>query len=90
MADMVRYWKTGDEKKMSKLLFEDALNDYPAFSEIYDSLFYDRNDRMTARIEQMLKQPQGSYFIVVGSGHLIGEKGIVKVLRKKGYVVQRR
>jgi uncharacterized protein len=89
MADVVRYWKQGDEKQMNKLLFEDALNDYPAFSEIYDSLFYDRNKKMTIKIEKMLKQKQGCYFVVVGSGHLIGEKGIVNTLRKNGYVVTR-
>ncbi len=89
MAEMVRYWKTGDEKKMSKRLFEDALNDYPAFSEIYDQLFYDRNASMTQKIEAMLKQP-GSYFVVVGSGHLIGDKGIVSALRESGYGVERR
>ncbi len=88
MAEMIRYWKTGDEKKMNKLLFEDALNDYPAFAEIYDSLFYDRNSRMTAKIETMLKQP-GTYFVVVGSGHLLGEKGIVNALKEKGCQVIR-
>ena len=89
MAEMVRYWKTGDEKKMSKLLFEDALNDYPAFNEIYHRLFYDRNASMTQKIKAMLKQP-GNYFVVVGSGHLIGERGVVNALREKGYDVERR
>ncbi len=89
MADMVRYWKQGDEKRMNELLFEDALKDYPAFSEIYDSLFYDRNNNMVIKIDEMLKQEQGSYFVVVGSGHLIGEKGIVKTLKEKGYKVKR-
>ena len=88
MADMVRYWKAGDESKMNKLLFEDALNDNPAFSAIYDSLIYERNDQMVSKIDEMLKQ-QGSYFVVVGSGHLIGEKGIVSVLKEKGYKVKR-
>jgi hypothetical protein len=89
MAEMVRYWKTGDKEKMNKLLFEDAVNEYPAFSAIYDSLIYQRNDQMVSKIDQMLKQ-QGSYFVVVGSGHLIGEKGIVNVLQEKGYDVKRR
>ena len=89
MAEMVRYWKAGDEKKMNKLLFEDVLNEYPAFSAIYDSLIYQRNDQMLSKIDDMLKR-QGNYFVVVGSGHLIGEKGIVNALREKGYEVKRR
>jgi len=88
MAEMVRYWKTGDEKKMKKMLFDDALREYPAFSKIYDSLFYARNENMTKKIEKMLKQ-SGRYFVVVGSGHLIGERGIVDTLRKNGYEVTR-
>ena len=88
MADMVRYWKTGDKEKMNKMLFEDALNEYPAFSAIYDSLFYERNHQMVSKIDEMLKQ-QGSYFVVVGSGHLIGEKGIVNALKEKGYKIKR-
>ncbi len=90
LAEIVRYWKAGDEKKMNKMLIEDALAEYPAFSAIYDSLFYDRNDKMVIKIEEMLKQSQGSYFVVVGSAHLIGEKGIVSSLKGKGYKVERR
>ncbi len=88
MADMVRYWKTGDEKQMEKILFADALLEYPAFSAIYDKLFYDRNRQMTVKINTMLNS-KGVYFVVVGSGHLIGEKGIVNALRKKGHEVER-
>jgi uncharacterized protein YbaP (TraB family) len=101
MADMVRYWKKGDEVSMNKLLFEDALTEYPAFSDIYDDLFYQRNQQMVKKIDAMLSgrleyssqarsQQQKSYFVVVGSGHMIGEKGIVNALKEKGYVVERR
>jgi uncharacterized protein YbaP (TraB family) len=89
MSDMVRYWKQGDEKRMSKMLFEDALDDYPAFSDIYDSLFYDRNDAMREKVELMLAEKGATYFVVVGTGHLIGDRGIVNELRKKGYRVER-
>jgi uncharacterized protein YbaP (TraB family) len=92
MADMVRFWKQGDDVQMNKLLFEDALNDNPAFSKIYDSLFYDRNEQMTLKIETMLQQKtpkRDYYFVVVGSGHLIGDRGIVNALQKKGYQVRR-
>ena len=88
MGEMVRYWKAGDEKKMIKLLFEDVLTEHPAFSAIYDSLIYQRNDQMVSKIDDMLKQ-QGNYFVVVGTGHMIGKKGIVNVLREKGYEVKR-
>lgn len=99
MADIVRFWKLGDEAQMSKLLFEDALKQYPAFSAIYERLFYARNRQMTAKIEAMLqsKEPpeqqakphDNAYFVVVGSGHLLGDKGIVSALKAKGYKMKR-
>jgi uncharacterized protein YbaP (TraB family) len=78
---------------MARLLFKDAVEDYPAFSEIYDSLIYERNRQMTSKINAMLKRKSAEkmfYFVVVGTGHLIGEKGIVKALKEKGYEVKRR
>jgi len=92
MDEMVRYWKQGDEAQMNKLLFEEAVDLYPAFTEIYDRLFYQRNHQMTTKIDLMLKQKSAEkmfYFVVVGSGHLLGEKGIVNALREKGYEVKR-
>lgn len=93
MADMVRYWKQGSDAKMNKLLFEDAIDEYPAFTKIYDQLFYDRNQQMALKIEQMLKNKtveKTSYFVVIGSGHMMGDRGIVQKLKDKGYEVKRR
>jgi uncharacterized protein YbaP (TraB family) len=92
MSDIVRYWKSGDEAAMNRLLFEDTLRDYPAFDIVYESLFYERNRQMTEKIAMMLKQPRtkgASYFVVVGSGHLIGDRGIVNLLKQKGYSAKR-
>ncbi len=92
MDDMVRYWKRGDESQMNKLLFEDAIDLYPTFTEIYDRLFYQRNQQMAAKIDVMLKQKSAEktyYFVVVGSGHLLGKEGIVNVLQEKGYEIKR-
>jgi len=92
MADMVRYWKQGDIAQMNKLLFEDALIENPAFDKIYHKLFYDRNEQMALKIETMLQKKtlqRNYFFVVVGSGHLIGDRGIVKTLREKGFQVRR-
>jgi hypothetical protein len=39
------------------------------------------------KIEDMLKGKE-KVFVVVGAAHLIGEKGILKTLEKKGYKVE--
>ncbi|MBP1745595.1 MAG: TraB family, partial [Deltaproteobacteria bacterium] len=30
----------------------------------------------------------GSYFVIVGAGHLVGKRGIVELLKNKGYGVE--
>jgi uncharacterized protein YbaP (TraB family) len=42
---------------------------------------------MTAKIEQLLATPK-TYFIAVGAGHLIGDRGIVSQLRAKPLAVE--
>ena len=92
MLTMVDLWKRGDVKQMNKMLFEDALQEYPEFSEIYERIFYRRNKAMVSKLDAMLKKQSASrvsYFVVVGSGHLVGDKGILNALKEKGYTVTR-
>lgn len=88
LKQIITIWKQGDEKKMNELLFEDAIINYPGFASIYESLFYSRNKKMTNTVKSYLKN-KGNYFFIVGAGHLIGEKGIVRLLEKTGYKVDR-
>ena len=88
LEKMVAIWKQGDEKKMNQLLYEDAIDQYPAFISIYETLFYGRNTKMTDAIKGYLGN-KGKYFFIVGAGHLIGEKGIVRLLEKSGYEASR-
>lgn len=89
MADMIIYWKAGNEKQMNKLLFDDAISDYPEFAKIYEQLFYRRNRQMANKIDAMLKKG-GTYFVVVGAGHLLGARGVVRLLEARGFEVVRR
>jgi len=50
-------------------------------------LFDERNITMTEKIIAMFKQ-QKNYFVVVGAGHLVGEQGIVSLLKKQGFQVE--
>ena len=74
---------------MAELLFVEAINENPAYIKIYEKLFFERNIKMTNKILSYLKSSE-SYFVIVGAGHLIGEKGIVRLLEKKGYEVTRK
>jgi uncharacterized protein YbaP (TraB family) len=42
---------------------------------------------MTEKIKGYLGQNE-NYFVIVGSGHLVGDKGILALLNKAGYTVE--
>ena len=88
MDALITAWKQGDENSMMQLLFEDIANENAAIIALYEHLYFQRNIKMTAAIKNYLKQ-KGQYFIVVGAGHLIGEKGIVQLLQSAGYQITR-
>jgi uncharacterized protein YbaP (TraB family) len=83
---LVQAWKTGDTAGMEAVITK-SLKEDPKLVPIYEKLIYERNRRMVSKIEDYLKG-SGTYFVVVGAGHLIGEKGIVETLGKKGFRVE--
>ncbi|PWT77018.1 MAG: hypothetical protein C5B59_05135 [Bacteroidetes bacterium] len=50
-----------------------------------DLLLYGRNKRWVEQLDTLM--PQKSLLIAVGAGHLPGEKGVISLLRQKGYTV---
>ena len=86
VGDMVRAWTSGDTQAMESIL-EDAVKPDPSLAPILQKLFDERNVKMISKIDGYLNSG-GSYFVIVGAGHLVGKKGIVELLRSKGYVVE--
>ena len=81
-----RAWEDGDAVAMASLVFE-GLTEEPALAPYYDKLIDERNLNMAEVIEGFLADDE-SYFIVVGSAHLIGDNGITNILAKRGYVIE--
>lgn len=54
----------------------------------YNIMILQRNINMCNKIEHYLKSGK-KYFIVVGTGHVLGPDGLVKMLKSKGYKVTR-
>ena len=86
MGSMVRAWASGDVQAMESIMSEAALQD-ASLAPIVVRLFDERNMRMTSTIEGYLNS-NGSYFVIVGAGHLLGKRGIVELLKSKGYGVE--
>jgi uncharacterized protein YbaP (TraB family) len=83
---MVRAWTSGDAQAMESTL-ADAVPPDPSLAPVVQKLFDERNVKMMSKIEGYLNS-NGSYFVIVGAGHLVGNKGIVELLKSRGYVVE--
>lgn len=51
-----------------------------------DNYLFNRNENWVRKLPQLMKA--SPKFIAVGAGHLPGEKGVINLLRKKGYTVK--
>jgi uncharacterized protein YbaP (TraB family) len=83
---LVDAWKSGAVDKMESAITKSLAEDR-RFYTIYDKLIYKRNRNMTQKIEGYLKT-NGTYFVVVGAAHLLGDKGIIQLLKDRGYSVE--
>ena len=85
---IIRAWNGGDAATMEEILLE-SVREHPPLMPMFDALFFRRNEKMAAKIEEYLEEG-GEFFVVVGAGHLVGEKGIVELLRGKEFSVEQR
>lgn len=79
LKKMMRWYMTGDLKP----LYQAAKKDAKGMRKI---LLYRRNKKMARRFEEI--SARQSLFCAVGAGHLPGEKGLLRLLRRKGYKVK--
>ena len=79
---MIRAFKNEDLPELDKLLKDKRLmND----SQEYWMLT-DRNQNWASDMPAMMQTE--SILFAVGAGHLMGEKGLIELLRAKGYTVK--
>lgn len=82
---VVEAWRTGAVKRMEAILAKNDLQDQ-RFIPVYEKLVPNRNKKMVAVIETYLRSSD-TCFVIVGAAHLIGAKGIVQLLKDRGYKV---
>ena len=85
LEKMVTAWKAGDPKAMEEIIL--SAKHHPETKALMEKVFDERNVKMVEKIDGYLKGSD-SCFVVVGAGHLVGEKGIVKLLQDKKYQVE--
>ncbi len=80
---IIEAWEKGDADALETGL----LTSFTEYPQVYQTVMVDRNQKWLEKIDRFL-QHSGNYFIVVGTGHLLGEDGLVHRLKEKGHKVE--
>jgi len=81
--EIVVAWKRGDSARIEDLLLE-GFSDHEV---LFDRLVTQRNLRWLPLIEELFRGDVDA-MVVVGSLHLVGEQGLIELLKAKGYEVE--
>ncbi len=80
---MIAAWKVGDASVLENMLLQDY-NEKPEMRPLYQRILIDRNVGMAQKIVDML-EGGGKWFVIVGAAHLVGEQGLVEMLRQDAH-----
>jgi len=89
ITGMVNAWQSGDPNLMLEIARRYNEN-VPGAKEFEEKFVWARHDDMVKKIEGYLNDSKDRHFIAVGSLHLAGPRGLVEMLRKRGYIVRQR
>jgi uncharacterized protein YbaP (TraB family) len=85
LRDLTAAYLRGDEDELEALVFDpEEMRRSP---QVFDALIYQRNRDWLERIEGEVAR--GRAFIAVGLGHVIGDRGLLRLLREHRYRVER-
>ena len=79
-------WKAGDTALLEHLTQAESADRHTALYQ--ERIFTERNRNMAARLVELLDQPT-HYFVTIGAGHTVGDRGVPALLRERGYRVRR-
>jgi hypothetical protein len=80
---MVKAWHQGSLDGLEQLV--ETFKTYPLF---YKKLLVQRNRNWVPQIASFLKE-DNNVLIIVGAAHLAGEDGLIALLTKQGYHLER-
>ena len=82
MQEITGAWRHGDATRLAALLS----TEYSDFPTLYKPLVSDRNRHWLPQVEQLLHGNDNA-LVVVGALHLVGQGGMLELLRHKGYTI---
>lgn len=89
IAIMLEAYLTGDAAELERVMMETYDPDNPLDRKLIGRLFTKRNRLMAERIRQELTEAKGPVLFAIGAGHLVGDDGLVALLRQADLTVER-
>lgn len=83
---IARAWETADRPELERLLSEMQAQATPGARFTVDTIVLGRHTAMVRRIEALMADGR-NYLFAVGSLHLVGPRGLVEMLRARGFTV---
>jgi len=87
VTELVNVWRRGDDDALRRLVLEPMMSASEGRA-IYQALFQRRNLSMVDKLMGQVRVGE-SLFVVVGAGHLLGEEGLVSLLKAKGFTASK-
>jgi uncharacterized protein YbaP (TraB family) len=87
IRSLVRAWRRGDEQAMEEMA-RDGVDELPDLKKFYEAVLTDRNLRWMTVFKSFLDDAEyagETIFVGVGALHLVGDDGLVRLLRESGY-----
>lgn len=88
ITGMVNAWQSGDPDLMLEIARK-YNEQVPGAREFEEKFIWARHDEMARKIEGYLASRE-RHFVAVGALHLAGPRGLVEMLKKRGYIVRQR
>jgi uncharacterized protein len=85
VASLEQAWLSGNQTELERYL-QQGMDEGPA---LLDALTTRRNQRWLGQMKPMLNEQSTDALVAVGALHLVGEHGLVELLKKAGYRVTR-
>jgi len=84
ITGMVNAWQSGDANLLLEVArrYNDAVRGAKGIEEKF---VWSRNEEMVAKISAILLESKERHFVAVGALHLAGPRGLVELLRKRGF-----
>lgn len=86
MEDLTKAFYAQDTAAIEKAMDEKLNNSCDASEEENAALIYDRNTDWSKRMPTIMAEKPT--FFAVGCGHLVGDKGVLQLLRAAGYTIE--